>query len=126
MRSCFTCSPVTFTHTDETDEQLSTLASAAFGIMAGVVRPVGAALSRMPVGEEHPGRTVGPAFEMYYLMGNFVPWRGAAWSLLRERLEVLTGRCDDLRGRAAIPAAVSAAGQRAADITSQIAAGTGG
>ena len=41
-----------FTHTDETDEQLAALVGAAFGLMAGVLRPLGRALTRL-----RPGRT---------------------------------------------------------------------
>ena len=65
-----------FTHTDETDEQLQTLVGAAFGLMAGVLRPLGRTLPRLLAGPDHPGRTAGPTFEMYYQFGNFVPWRG--------------------------------------------------
>jgi hypothetical protein len=82
-----------FTHTDETDEQLETLIGAAIGLMADVLRPLGTALTRMPAGADYPGRTAGPAFEMYYLMTNTVPWREPAWILLVERLEVLRARC---------------------------------
>jgi hypothetical protein len=46
-----------FTHTDETDEQLRSLVEAAFGLMAGVMRPLAGALTAMPAGPEHPGRT---------------------------------------------------------------------
>ena len=55
-----------FTHTDETPEQLSTLSSAAIGLMTGVLRPLGVALSKLPAGPEHPDGTAGAAFEMYY------------------------------------------------------------
>ncbi|HEY7486547.1 MAG TPA: ferritin-like protein [Streptosporangiaceae bacterium] len=82
-----------FTHTDETDEQLDLLIGASFDLMTGVLRPLGRTLTRLPAGPDHPGRTVGPAFEMYYQMGNFVPWRTAAWRLLTERFRVLADRC---------------------------------
>jgi len=111
-----------FTHTDETDEQLGTLVQAAFGLMGGVLRPIGAALTRMPAGPEHPGRTAGPVFEMYYQMGNFVPWQAAAWALLSERVAVLSGRCADQAGRADVPDAVAPAAQAAAAISAQLAA----
>jgi hypothetical protein len=111
-----------FTHTDETDEQLGTLVEAAFGLMAGVMRPLGAALTRMPAGPGHPGRTAGPVFEMYYQMGNFVPWRAAAWALLSERVAVLSGRCADRAAQADAQAAVAAASQAAAAISAQLAA----
>jgi hypothetical protein len=65
-----------FTHTDETDEQLDVLVHAALAIMAGVLKPLGTALTRLPMGPGYPGRTAGAAFQMYYQMGNFVPWRG--------------------------------------------------
>jgi Ferritin-like len=111
-----------FTHTDETDEQLGTLVEAAFGLMTGVLRPLGAALTRLPAGPGHPGRTAGPVFEMYYQMGNFTPWRAAAWALLSERVAAMSGRCADQSGRADAPDAVAAAAQAAAAISTQLAA----
>ncbi|TMR08481.1 hypothetical protein ETD86_47605 [Nonomuraea turkmeniaca] len=82
-----------FTHTDESDEELDVLIDAAITMMAGVLRPLGTELARRPVGPAHPGRTAGPAFEMYYLMDNVVPWREAAWTVLAERLHQIAGRC---------------------------------
>ena len=61
--------------------------------MSGVLAPLGDALTQLPAGPDHPGRTVGPAFEMFYLMGNLVPWQDAAWALLSERVAVLAGQC---------------------------------
>ena len=92
-----------FTHTDETDDQLKTLAGAAIGLMAGVLSPLGSVLTGMPLGAEHPGRTTGPAFEMYYAMGNFVPWRESAWAVLAERVRVLADRCDAVTNRGDVP-----------------------
>jgi hypothetical protein len=43
-----------FTHTDETDEQLDALVQAALGIMAGVLKPLGTALTRLPMGRGTP------------------------------------------------------------------------
>jgi hypothetical protein len=59
---------------------------------------------------------------MYYQMGNFVPWRTAAWALLSERVAVLSGRCADRAGQADAQAAVAAAAQAAAAISAQLAA----
>src|SRR5262249_57962245 len=42
-----------FTHTDETDEQLDALVHAALGIMGGVLKPLGTALTRLPMGSGH-------------------------------------------------------------------------
>jgi hypothetical protein len=82
-----------FTHTDETDAQLELLIGAAIDLMGTVVRPLGTALTRLPVGPEHAGRTAGLAFEMYYHMTNFVPSREPAWALLHERSAVLVEKC---------------------------------
>jgi hypothetical protein len=32
-------------------------------------------VTRLPVGAPHAGCTAGFAFEMFYTLGNFVPWR---------------------------------------------------
>jgi Ferritin-like len=109
-----------FTHTTETDEQLKVLAGAAVGVMTGVVEPLGSALTRLPVGPEYPGRTTGPAFEMYYPMGNFVPWREAAWAVLSERVGVLRDRCAALAGQDQMPVAVQTAAERATNIADQL------
>jgi hypothetical protein len=110
-----------FTHTDETDQQLAALVQAAFDLMAGVLRPLGSALTRLPAGPGHPGRTAGPTFEMYYQMGNFVPWRDAAWALLCERLAVLSSRCTAAAARGDALAAVQAAAKAAAGVSAQLA-----
>jgi Ferritin-like len=110
-----------FTHTDETDEQLGVLLDVAFGLMGSVMRPLGTALTRMPAGPEHAGRTAAPVFEMYYQMGNFVPWRQAAWALLAERASVLAGRCADEAAQHDLPDAVSSAATASQDICAQLA-----
>jgi hypothetical protein len=82
-----------FTHTDETNEQLELLIGTAIELMASVIRPLGTAMTRLPVGPGHDGHTAGLAFEMYYRMSNFVPWREPAWALLHERSAVLVEKC---------------------------------
>jgi Ferritin-like len=109
-----------FTHTDETDEQLQILVGAAFGLMAGVLRPLGRTLPRLPAGPGHPGRTAGPTFEMYYQFGNFVPWREPAWALLSERATMLATRSADAAGLPGAPAAVNDAATAAARIAAQL------
>ncbi|MCK2220647.1 ferritin-like protein [Actinomadura sp. ATCC 31491] len=94
-----------FTHTDETGEQLGLLIGVSIGLMADVLRPMTAALTRLPIGSEHPGRTAGFSYEMYYAMSNFVPWREPSWALLHERMRVLEERC---------AAAAAAGGQESA------------
>jgi hypothetical protein len=109
-----------FTHTDETDEQLNVLVDAGIDLMAGVLRPLAVALSTMPVGEAHPGRTAGFAFEMYYLMGNLVPWRESAWALLHERIHLLVEHCSVHAAEG--HEAVAVARERAAAIAARLAA----
>ncbi len=68
-------------------------------------------------------RVVGErVFEMYYQMGNFVPWREPAWALLAERVGVLSSRCADEAGRQGAPDGVAAAADAAAAICAQLAA----
>jgi hypothetical protein len=110
-----------FTHTDETDDQLGLLTGAAFSLMSGVLGPLGDALTQLPAGPDHPGRTVGPAFEMFYLMSNFVPWQDAAWAVLSERVAVLAGQCATTAGQDSTLAAVGAAAKCAAGIQAQLA-----
>jgi hypothetical protein len=110
-----------FTHTDETDEQLDALVNAAFGLMTGVLKPLGTALTRLPFGPESPDHTAGAAFEMYYQMGNFVPWREAAWVLLCERAAVLSRRCVECAARDGVPETVGSAAAAAEGIAEQLA-----
>jgi hypothetical protein len=105
-----------FTHTDETDEQLELLIGTAFELMGDVIRPLGHALTQLPVGSSPNGPNAGFAFEMHYVMGNFVPWREPAWALLRERMAFLAQRC------AGGPEVVRAAGEKAASLADGLAA----
>src|SRR5262249_39888685 len=75
-----------FAHTEETDEQLSTLADATVALMVRVLKPLGDLITTLPVGPEHPGRNAGPSFELFYESDYLMPHRAAAWTLLEERL----------------------------------------
>jgi hypothetical protein len=110
-----------FTHTDETEAQLETLAGSAIGLMVSVLQPLGSSLTAMPVGSEHPGHTTGPSFEMYYPMGNFVPWRDSAWAVLTERVRVLADRCDAVATRGDVPAAIAGVASTAHAIATDLA-----
>jgi len=105
-----------FTHTDESDEELALLISTAFELMGDIIRPLGHVLTQLPVDEPADRRTAGFAFEMHYLMGNFVPWRQSAWALLRERMAFLADRCTD------DPEVVRAAGAKATSLADKLAA----
>ncbi|MEV4108877.1 ferritin-like protein [Nonomuraea sp. NPDC049695] len=110
-----------FTHTDESEEQLGLLVGTSISMMADVLRPLAAAMTTLPVGPEHPGRTAGFAFEMYYAMSNFVPWREPSWALLHERMRVLVERCRAAEKAGGPAAAVAAsAGIRAAELAERV------
>jgi hypothetical protein len=76
-----------FAHSDETEEQLDVLAKVAMELMEDAVAPLGRIVTRLPVGVDHPGRTVGPSFELFYATDYLLPHRVAAWQLMVERLE---------------------------------------
>jgi CDGSH-type Zn-finger protein/truncated hemoglobin YjbI len=84
-----------FAHTEETDAQLGTLADATVTLMLGVIAPLGDLLTTLPVGPEHPGRSAGPSFELFYENDYLMPHRGAAWALLEERLREAARFCDE-------------------------------
>jgi hypothetical protein len=86
-----------FAHTEETDEQLSSLARAAVGLMVRVLRPLGGLITTLPVGREHPGHTAGPSFELFYENDYLVPHREAAWIVLEERLRDAVAFCGALQ-----------------------------
>jgi hypothetical protein len=103
------------------DEQLDALVGAAFGIMTGVLKPLGTALTRLRFGPESPDHTAGAAFQMYYQIGNFVPWRDAGWVLLAERAAILSQQCAETARQAGVPHTVSSAAAAAAGIARQLA-----
>jgi hypothetical protein len=87
-----------FTNNGETPEQLATLADVAVGLMYAAIKPLGGVVTRMPIGPEHPDKTIGPAFELFYDVDYLLPHRDAAWTLMEERLREiadLATRCRD-------------------------------
>lgn len=106
-----------FTHTDESEDELGVLINGAITMMASVLAPLGTELTRRPAGPAHPGHTAGPAFEMYYLMDNVVPWRQAAWTVLSERLHQIADRC---AAHAAADPVIATAAQRVAAVAGTI------
>jgi hypothetical protein len=83
-----------FAHTEETDAQLNTLASAAVTLMSGVLTPLGELITALPVGPQHPARTAGPSFELFYADDDLLPHRASAWLLLEERVRDAASFCD--------------------------------
>jgi hypothetical protein len=78
-----------FLHVDTSQEELGTLADSAVGLMSEVLRPLGQLMTTLPVGSDYPGKTAGPAFEVYRRTSYVLPHRHAAWVILHERLSEL-------------------------------------
>jgi len=73
-------------HVDESNEQMNTLSQVAVRLMVDVIEPIGELLTTLPVGPEHPGRTAGPSFELFYQPDYLLPHREAAWRIMAEHL----------------------------------------
>src|SRR5262249_46173518 len=73
-------------HVDENDAQMKTLSQVAVRLMFDVIEPIGELLTTLPVGPEHPGRTAGPTFELFYQPDYLLPHRQAAWRIMAEHL----------------------------------------
>jgi CDGSH-type Zn-finger protein/truncated hemoglobin YjbI len=86
-----------FAHTGETTADLRALTDAAVAVMTRVIRPLGDLITTLPVGPEHPGRTAGPSFELFYQAGYLMPHREAAWALLAERLDEAVWLCAEIQ-----------------------------
>jgi hypothetical protein len=71
---------------DENNEQMKILSQVAVGLMFDVIEPLGEILTTLPVGSEHPGRTAGPSFELFYQPDYLLPHRRAAWLIMAEHL----------------------------------------
>jgi CDGSH-type Zn-finger protein len=71
---------------DEGDEEIKTLADVGVGLMYDVIEPLADILTTLPVGPEHPGRTAGATFELFYQPDYLLPHRRAAWLLMAEHL----------------------------------------
>ena len=65
---------------------MNTLSQVAVKLMVEVIEPIGELLTTLPVGPEHPGRTAGPSFELFYQPDYLLPHRQAAWRLMAEHL----------------------------------------
>jgi hypothetical protein len=89
-----------FAHTEESDAQLATLANATVSLMFGVLKPLGNLITTLPVSSKHSGRTAGPSFELFYESDYLMPHRGAAWSLLEERVREAAAFCERVRDAA--------------------------
>jgi hypothetical protein len=95
-----------FGHGDESETQFQVLADVAVGLMVRVLKPLGELATTLPVGDDYPGMTAGPSFDLIYGSGYLLPHRTAAWTLMEERLgEVVTF----MRRREDVPDEIEAA-----------------
>ena len=83
-----------FAHTEETDPQLKALADASVNLMFGAIEPLGDLVTTLPAGQEYPGRTAGPSFELFYESDYVLPHREAAWAVLVERTRQAADFCE--------------------------------
>ncbi len=86
-----------FAHTEESDAELATLAQVTLGLMFNVIKPLGELVTTLPVGEEAPGRSAGPSFELFYQSDYLLPHRDAAWALIEERLREAAAFADRVK-----------------------------
>jgi hypothetical protein len=92
-----------FGHTDETDEQLQTLADVAVYLMISVIKPLGETITTLPMGPDHPGLNAGPSFEVFYRAGFLLPHSRSAWVVIHERLVELSAYLSGLLVRKQAP-----------------------
>ena len=85
-----------FVHQGETSQELDTLAKTVKHLMNWVMRELGPMLTLLPVGSAAPERSAGPAFEIIRPAFFVLPYREAAWRIIRERIEALASGCRDL------------------------------
>ncbi len=87
-----------FVHQGESAQELGTLARTVKHLMNWVMRELGPMLTLLPIGSTAPGHTVGPAFEVIRPAFFLLPFREAAWRIIRERIEALAIGCRALAG----------------------------
>jgi Ferritin-like len=88
---------------DESEGEAEVLMETALALMKGVIEPLGSALTVLPAGASHPGQTAGPSFMVLRTL-HPLPFRPAAWALLRERLLELSAYGGELASRPGSPA----------------------
>ncbi|MGA2791746.1 MAG: ferritin-like domain-containing protein [Candidatus Bathyarchaeia archaeon] len=82
-----------FLHVGTTPAELEVLANTAVDTMYSGIRPLGTYLTALPIGPNLPGKTAGPAFEIYRRHSYLIPHRRTAWIILSERLAELSEYC---------------------------------
>jgi hypothetical protein len=91
-----------YVHEKEQASELRALADAAVGIMSRVIKPLGVALTSIPVGARLPGLTAGPSFELQH-REYLLPHRREAFLILQERTVELAANAAALAMEAPSP-----------------------
>jgi hypothetical protein len=107
-----------FANTDESPAQLATLSDVAVTLMFAAVKPLGGLVTQLPIGPERPGRTVGPALELFYEVDYLLPHRDAAWTIMAERLREIADLATRCRNQC-VPAYLPALSQVTAALRQQ-------
>lgn len=86
-------------HTEESESQMTLLASISTDMMTDVIGPLGEALTLLPAGKANPGMAAGPSFR-FTRDGTAAPHLVSAWALFIERLNEMSAYCGilDIQG----------------------------
>lgn len=95
-----------FVHAEESPEDLALLSDLTVGLMMDVVQPLGNALTLLPAGPSHPGKTAGPSFRLSR-SASIPTHRSAAWPVFRERLMEFVTYCRFLQSEKGAPAVLT-------------------
>jgi len=92
-----------FVHTTESNGQVATLAFVAKRLMSRGLRPLGIALTELPVGSDPNGPRAGASFTIVPATFYLLPHRNAAWHVLRHRVGELADRAAELAEEGPFP-----------------------
>ena len=110
-----------FAHTEETEAELEHLSRATLRLMTTVIRPLGEALTKLPVDPTRlPGKTAGPGFG-YNRDVHLLPHKRSAWVFFGERLWQLTVLSTKLRLNPGLPTEIQEATAALQDLACQFA-----
>ncbi len=91
-----------YVHEKEFPNELQLLADTAVGMMIHAIKPIGIALTTLPVGGPLPGLTCGPSFELLR-KEHVLPRRVQSLIIIKERIAELASHCSSLSKEAVSP-----------------------
>lgn len=74
-----------FATVQEERQRLEVMASTSLRLMTGVLKSLGEAITKLPMGPDHPGKNAGPSFELWRTIELLAHMR-SAWVYIHERL----------------------------------------